>query len=163
MLYPILFLAARTATCWASRRLLSSPAQRSVEGGSEAWQCTAAGSSSALDEELQPALPAELLPLQRGAWANKLPSACSGAALPFRSAGAAATAPAADKGDGSPACSGGGACSECRHHGRAAAAGCGGGNAARQRFFQLSADGAALRWSWDRWILMPHVQAIHCW
>ena len=44
-----------------------------------------------------------------------------------------------------------------RRHGAGAGSGAGG----RQRFFQLSTDGACLRWSWHRWVLMPHVEAIH--
>ncbi|KAL4440482.1 hypothetical protein ABPG75_003483 [Micractinium tetrahymenae] len=163
ILYPILFLAARTATWQASRQLLSCCPQHNTEASSGSRPGALGGSSSAAAEVWEPALPPELLPLLRGAWIQKLPSvsAAATAALEAAATAAVAAAAAAEKSsDSLLTCCGGGACSECAD--ARAAAGCGGGCRAPQRFFQLSADGAALRWSWDRWILMPHVQAINC-
>ena len=38
----------------------------------------------------------------------------------------------------------------------------GGDRGGRWRFFQLSADGSALRWDWDKYVLMFHVESVAC-
>jgi hypothetical protein len=144
ILYPLLFLGARTAT-WATARQLSA-AQRA--------QRDAGCGEAAAEEGSHPALPPELLPLARGAWLLKLPSGGGGGGGPAGALEAAGSgwsctslaAPAALAGWG-----------RCRR-------GAGGSSAAgRRRFVQLSHDGACMRWDWRRWVLCHHIQALHAW
>lgn len=134
ILYPLLFLGARTAT-WAAARQLST--QRCAQ--------RAFGGEAGAAEAAQPALPQELLPLTRGAWLLKLPS--GGGSGGWRGGGLNAA------GDGW-------GCAPLAAPG--AQASCGGG-VGRRRFVQLSLDGACLRWDWRRWVLCHHVQALHAW
>lgn len=176
--YSVLFLMARTATWWAARQLAcaclplgAAPAQQQ-----QLQQVVAAsGPGSAdgsTDEHPESHLPAELLPLVRGAWLLKLPSgggsssggeedaAGSGEVLQPGISTTSSLGLTSSGSVGVPCStlcclgsSGGGGWSWLRWRGS---------RRGRQRFFQLSTDGACLRWNWHRWVLMPHVEAIHC-
>lgn len=181
--YPLLFLAARTATWWAARQLGAArfiPAASASQA--QLQQVVAAAGAGcgegAAEEPAEACLPAELLPLVRGAWLLKLPSCGGGGGAEqeqqaegsdgcdvLQQAGSSASSL-----DGSSSgslavpcsslcCVGGGWGWLGLRRRRGGSSGGGG----RQRFFQLSTDGACLRWSWHRWVLMPHVEAVHCW
>lgn len=157
ILYSLLFLAARTTTCWAARQLTAAAAQAAPLPGpcKQAQQVASSavgGQEGSGEQPDELCLPQELLPLARGAWLRKLASSSG-------------TLDTADSGTSSlvgcsfslPGCGLG-----SRLGWRS-----GGGVPAtlegRQRFFQLSQDGACLRWSWRKWILMPHVESLECW
>ena len=85
IVYPLLFLVARTATWWASRQLSATrlAATRPVQqpGGSSRQalhEAVAGGAKAASEEEPEACLPAELLPLLRGAWLSKLAAGSGG-------------------------------------------------------------------------------------
>lgn len=162
ILYSLLFLAARTATWWSARALCSSAPPACSPGGSASSAASGklgAPGSAAVgggEQQQEPCLPAELLPLVQGAWLAKLPS--SGGGLD-RSDSTISSLPSAG-------------CLQANGLGWAASvwplrlcAGPAPASAAegKQRFFQLSQDGACLRWSWHKWVLMPHVETLECW
>lgn len=146
-------LAARTATWWAARQLSAARAAPAPASGKHLQQVAVAaaahgdGDGDGLPVEQR--LPPELLPLVRGAWLYKLPS------------GAGAALDGADSGPCSLAgCLGGGGGSAQGGGKGVGGLGLPGG---RPRFFQLSHDGACLRWSWERWVLLHHVAHLECW
>lgn len=178
--YSVLLLAARTATWWAARQLACAclPLGASAAGQQQLQQVVAsAGPGSAEgsgDENADTHLPAELMPLVRGAWLLKLPSGGGsdgeeGSGSDTLQPGMSTTSSIGLSSSGSLGvpcsslcCLGGGGdgwglpgmLGMLRRR-RSSSSG-------RQRFFQLSTDGACLRWNWHRWVLMPHVDAIHC-
>ena len=83
--YPLLFLAARTATWWAARQLGAArlaPAASSSQAQLQLVVAAAGPGSGECGAEVpaEACLPAELLPLVRGAWLLKLPRGRGGAA-----------------------------------------------------------------------------------
>ena len=177
--YSVLFLMARTATWWAARQLACAylPLGAVPTQQQQLQQVVAASgpgsADSSTDEHPESHLPAELLPLVRGAWLLKLPSgggssssggeedaAGSGDALQPGISTTSSLGLTSSGSVGVPCStlcclgsSGGGGWSWLRWRGS---------RRGRQRFFQLSTDGACLRWNWHRWVLMPHVEAVHC-
>lgn len=150
ILYPLLFLAARTATWWATRQL-SAARQLSAD-------------DDARGDAQQLLLPPELVPLARGAWLLKLPSSGCSSGPCGTASGALDAAPSGWSCSTFKADGGGAACWPGGLSWWPGRGGGGSGAAAgRQRFFQLSHDGACLRWDWNRWVLIPHVQGIQCW
>ncbi|KAI8475778.1 MAG: hypothetical protein J3K34DRAFT_480500 [Monoraphidium minutum] len=83
-------------------------------------------------------VPYQLQPLLAGAWLAKVPRGRSAAAAPPAPAPRRRLWPACAAGRG----------------------GGGGGRGGRVRFFQLSRDLATLRWCWDRYVLLYHVEAV---
>lgn len=182
--YPVLFLAARTAAWWAARQLAGACPPLGVAAGQQQLQqvVSAAGPGSAegsSDGPFESQLPAELLPLVRGAWLLKLPSGAgsgsgdAGGDGDTLQRGISTTSSIGFSSSGSMGIPCSSLCclagSSSNNNGsswgplgllsllrrRSGASG-------RQRFFQLSTDGACLRWNWHRWVLMPHVEGIHC-
>ncbi|PRW39298.1 Mitogen-activated kinase kinase kinase dlk-1 [Chlorella sorokiniana] len=181
IVYSVLFLAARTATWWAARQLAFACLPLGTAAGQQQLLhlqqvVAAAGPGSAegsTDESADCHLPAELLPLVRGAWLLKLPSGGGSSGSGEEGSGGDTLQPCISTTSSlgittsgsmgvpcsSLCCLGGGGDSGwsvlrlLRRHGS---------SRGRQRFFQLSTDGACLRWNWHRWVLMPHVEAIHC-
>lgn len=182
--YSVLFLAARTAAWWAARQLAGAcPPLGGAAGQQQLQQVVSAAGPGSVEgssnEAFECQLPAELLPLVRGAWLLKLPSGARGgigdagsdgdtlqpgisttSSIGFSSSGSmgvpcSSLCCLAGSSSNSNGSSWGprGLLSLLRR--RSGASG-------RQRFFQLSTDGACLRWNWHRWVLMPHVEAIHC-
>lgn len=167
ILYSVLFLAARTATWWAARQLSAARAAPQAASGKQLQQVAVAaaaqGDVGSDGLAVEQCLPPELLPLVRGVWLYKLPSSSGG---PGAGAGAemegAGCGPSTSLASSFCGLGGGGGA----RGGAGKGVGIGGmepAEAGRPRFFQLSHDGACLRWSWERWVLLHHVAHLECW
>ena len=148
--YSLLFLGARTATWWGVRQLGSArqaavAARHAAAPGSGSWEKLggdagrgggAGGSGDGGEGEA--ALPAELLPLLRGAWLLKLPSGAGSGAGGAPPAGSGLTHGASSGSLSfrlSGSCDGSGGCAACAAP--ASTQGCC-APPARQRYFQAS-------------------------